>query len=134
MFVEERDSSTRTYSPIDKARKYSETDSHRTFSTWVVADCIFWLHNATVVIGLDPIILGSCYMASPVRIKDSLYKEAKIRASVEHRSTAEQVSYWASLGKACEDNPDLPFLFVKDLLTSQAEADSGLLEEFEFGH
>lgn len=71
-------------------------------------------------------------MASPVRIKDSLYKEAKLRASVEHRSTAEQVSYWASLGKACEDNPDLPFGFIRDILISKAEAEAGQLEKFEF--
>ena len=72
-------------------------------------------------------------MAAPVRIKDELYAEAKVRASAEHRSTAEQVSYWATLGKACEDNPDLPFIFIKDILISKAEADSGQLEEFRFG-
>ena len=72
-------------------------------------------------------------MASPVRIKDTLYEEAKVRASAEHRSTAEQVSYWATLGKACEDNPDLPFNFVRDILISKAEAQAGLLEEFQFG-
>ena len=71
-------------------------------------------------------------MASPVRIKDSLYKEAQVRAVAESRSAAEQVSYWAVLGKACEDNPDLPFPFVKDLLISQAEAKSGMLETFTF--
>jgi hypothetical protein len=71
-------------------------------------------------------------MASPVRIKDSLYEDAKIRASAEHRSTAEQVSYWATLGKACEDNPDLPFGFIRDILISEAEAESGQLEKFEF--
>ena len=72
-------------------------------------------------------------MASPVRIKDCLYEEARIRATAESRSTSEQVSYWATLGKACEDNPDLSFHFVKDLLISNAEAKAGLVEEFKFG-
>jgi hypothetical protein len=72
-------------------------------------------------------------VSSPVRIKETLYEEARARASAEHRSTAEQVSYWATLGKACEDNPDLPFNFVRDLLISKAEAEAGLLEEFQFG-
>jgi|SaaInlStandDraft_1057018.scaffolds.fasta_scaffold103004_2 hypothetical protein len=72
-------------------------------------------------------------MASPVRIREDLYEDAKIRASAEHRSTAEQVSYWATLGKACEDNQDLPFRFIKDIIISKAEAEAGQLEQFKFG-
>lgn len=69
-------------------------------------------------------------MASIVRIKDSLYKEAKIRASAELRSTAEQIEYWVTLGKACEDNPDLPFNVVKDIIQGRIEAEAGLVEKF----
>ena len=78
------------------------------------------------------IATGGICMASAVRIKDALFEDAKIRASAESRSTAEQITYWAPLGKACEDNPELPFSIVKDILISKAEAEAGLLEKFSF--
>jgi hypothetical protein len=78
------------------------------------------------------IATGGIFMASAVRIKDALFEDAKIRASAESRSTAEQITYWATLGKACEDNPELPFSIVKDILISKAEAEAGLLEKFSF--
>lgn len=68
-----------------------------------------------------------------VRIKEEIYQEAQIRAEAESRSTAEQLSYWARLGKTCEENPKLPFQDVKSLLISHAEANAGRLEEYKLG-
>ncbi|PVE05196.1 hypothetical protein B472_16020 [Limnohabitans sp. Rim28] len=60
-------------------------------------------------------------MGTPVRIDDQLYEQAKAHAFAERRSIAGQVEFWAMVGKAALDNPDLPIEFVRDLLIARAE-------------
>jgi len=60
-------------------------------------------------------------MGMPVRIDDQLYEQAKAHAIAEQRSIAGQVEFWAMVGKAALDNPDLPIDFVRDLLVARAE-------------
>ena len=60
-------------------------------------------------------------MSTPVRIDDQLYAQAKVHAIAERRSIAGQVEFWAMVGKAALDNPDLPTDFVRDLLVARAE-------------
>ena len=57
-------------------------------------------------------------MSMPVRIDADLYKRAKKEAAIEHRTIAGQIEYWAKIGRACIDNPDLPVNFVIDSLAS----------------
>ncbi len=56
-----------------------------------------------------------------IRIKQDLYEQAKLDANIEHRSIAGQVEYWARVGRAALDNPDLPVSFVAESLASMAE-------------
>jgi len=60
-------------------------------------------------------------MGMPVRIDQLLYEDAKRQAKAESRTIAGQIEFWAKLGKAALDNPDLPVDFVRDLLISRAE-------------
>lgn len=60
-------------------------------------------------------------MGMPVRIDDDLYEQAKAHAQAERRTIAGQVEFWAMVGKAALDNPDLPVDFVRDLLIARAE-------------
>ena len=60
-------------------------------------------------------------MGRPVRINDVLYREARAHAHAERRTIARQLEFWARMGKAALDNPDLPTEFVKDLLIARAE-------------
>ncbi len=57
----------------------------------------------------------------PVRIDDTLYEQARTEAQIEHRTIAGQIEYWAMLGRASLDNPDLPVIFVAESLTSLRE-------------
>jgi hypothetical protein len=57
-------------------------------------------------------------MSMPVRIEPDLYNRAKKEAAVEHRTIAGQIEFWAQVGRACIDNPDLPVTFVIDSLAS----------------
>jgi hypothetical protein len=60
-------------------------------------------------------------MGMPVRIEDALYENAKTYAKAECRTIAGQIEFWAKVGKAALDNPDLPVDFVRDLLIARAE-------------
>jgi hypothetical protein len=60
-------------------------------------------------------------MGMPVRIDDHLYEQAKAHAHAERRSIAGQLEFWALMGKAALDNPDLPIDFVRELLIARAE-------------
>jgi len=68
-----------------------------------------------------------------IRISDDLAKDAKIRSKVEHRSVTSQVEYWATIGKAAEENPDLPFAFIKETLLALEESKEKGVEEYVFG-
>lgn len=60
-------------------------------------------------------------MGMPVRIDDELYEDAKAHARAECRTIAGQIEFWAKVGKAALDNPDLPVDFVRELLIARAE-------------
>jgi len=60
-------------------------------------------------------------MSVSIRIDDALYDMAKVRAKAEMRSIPQQVAYWAKLGRAALDNPDLPIEFVRDTLIALEE-------------
>ena len=62
-------------------------------------------------------------MSMPVRIEPDLYNRAKREAAVEHRTIAGQIEFWAQVGRACIDNPDLPVNFVIDSLASLETAE-----------
>lgn len=56
-----------------------------------------------------------------IRIDQTLYDQAKADAIAEHRTIAGQVEFWAKVGRAALDNPDLPVSFVAESLASMAE-------------
>lgn len=60
-----------------------------------------------------------------IRIDLSLYNQAKSDAVAEHRTIAGQIEFWAKVGRAALDNPDLPVSFVAESLASMAESHEG---------
>lgn len=56
-----------------------------------------------------------------IRIDKALYDQAKEDAAAEHRTIAGQVEFWAKVGRAALDNPDLPVSFLAESLASMAE-------------
>jgi hypothetical protein len=59
--------------------------------------------------------------STSIRIDQTLYDQAKRDAAAEHRTIAGQVEYWAKVGRAALDNPDLPVGFIAESLSSMAE-------------
>ncbi|ACA98964.1 MULTISPECIES: hypothetical protein [Cyanophyceae] len=71
-------------------------------------------------------------MSVAVRISNSLAIKAKIRSKAMHRSVAGQIEYWAKMGEILEDNPDLSFAFVQEILIGKEEAENSELTPYEF--
>ncbi len=71
-------------------------------------------------------------MSTTQKLFDELIDIGKPHAAAGHRSVPKQIAYWARLGKAVEDNPDLPLQFIKDTLLSAQEAKAGLLTPYHF--
>tara|TARA_B100000959_G_scaffold136406_1_gene143358 strand:+ start:4017 stop:4235 length:219 start_codon:yes stop_codon:yes gene_type:complete len=72
-------------------------------------------------------------MATAIRISEELVNEARKYSRVDHRSLTGQVEHWARIGKCAEENPDLTYNFIKELLIGVEELDRGEKSEYKFG-
>ena len=61
-------------------------------------------------------------MGIPIRIDEGLFQEAKDAAAAEFRTAPLQIQYWARVGKAALDNPDLPIEFIRDILIAKGQS------------
>jgi hypothetical protein len=73
---------------------------------------------------------GGSAVTVNVKLSEALVAEAKRVGSVSHRSLPKQIEYWSQIGKISEENPNLPFSVIKDILTSRTET---AMEEYVFG-
>ncbi len=64
-------------------------------------------------------------MTSAVRITDDLVRDAKTFSKIEKRSITGQIEHWARIGKCAEENSDLTYSFIKDILIGLAELEQG---------
>ncbi len=69
-------------------------------------------------------------MAKSIRMDDNFVQEAQLYAEVNHRSIPKQIEHWAQIGRIAEDNPDLPYEFIRDALIATAEIESGATEPY----
>ena len=71
-------------------------------------------------------------MTTAVRVSGDLVKEAKIYSKIDKRSITGQIEHWARIGKCAEDNPDLTYSLIKEILIGVAELDQGESSEYKF--
>ena len=72
-------------------------------------------------------------MPMSVKLSDELVSQARQYGDIYNRSVPKQIEYWSSIGKIAEENPDLPYSFIKDILLARREAVEGKVTPFEFG-
>ena len=60
-------------------------------------------------------------MSINVKLSESLVEQAKMFGSVEHRSVPKQIEYWSQIGKIAQENPDLPFSLIREILIADQE-------------
>ncbi len=70
-------------------------------------------------------------MSTAIKVSEELVASAKPYAAATQRSVTKQIEYWAKLGKAAEDNPDLPINMILDILVRLEEAKAGMLKEYK---
>ena len=69
-------------------------------------------------------------MSINVKLSESLVDQAKRYAAIEHRSLPKQIEYWSRIGKIAEENPDLPYSMIRDILVADQEE---AVSEYRFG-
>ena len=70
-------------------------------------------------------------MSTSLRITDELVREAKIFSKIDKRSLTGQIEYWARIGKCAEENPDLTYSLIKEILIGLAELEQGESSEYQ---
>jgi len=71
-------------------------------------------------------------MAKSVKLSEEILADAQIMSKSFNRSISGQIEHWAKIGKIAEENPDLTYEFIKDIIISQNEAEAGRLEKYSF--
>jgi hypothetical protein len=72
-------------------------------------------------------------MATAVRISENLLSDARKYSKVDHRSITGQIEHWARIGKCAEENPDLTYDLIKEILIGIEELDQGEKTGYSFG-
>lgn len=68
-------------------------------------------------------------MSVNVKLSENLVEQAKRYAHIQHRSLPKQIEYWSRIGKIAEENPDLPYAMIRDILIADQEE---VIGEYEF--
>jgi len=69
-------------------------------------------------------------MATSVRLDDVFVEDVKTHAEAMSRSVPKQIEHWAKIGRIAEDNPDLTFSFINEILLAKAEMDNGKVKKY----
>ena len=72
-------------------------------------------------------------MSNAVRVSEDLLREAKIFSKIDKRSVTGQIEHWARIGKCAEENPDLTYSLIKEILIGLVELEEGESSEYRFG-
>ena len=72
-------------------------------------------------------------MVASIKLSESLIQDAKSASKITKRTLSEQIEYWVYLGKAADENPDLPVHILQDILVSREEMNLNTLSRFHFG-
>ncbi len=71
-------------------------------------------------------------MSTTVKLSGNIISEAKIISKVLNRSVAGQIEHWAKIGRLAEENPDLSYELIKNILIAREEAEAGKLKPYHF--
>ncbi len=60
-----------------------------------------------------------------IKLPETLIAEAQAAAETTNRTLQEQVEHWIKIGMIVEENPDLPYEFIQQILIAKEEVESG---------
>lgn len=70
--------------------------------------------------------------AESLRLPASLIDPARIASQTTQRSIPKQIEHWAMIGRIAEENPDMTYQEISNLLLAEAEFQNGETEAFVF--
>ena len=68
-----------------------------------------------------------------VKLSGKIIADADKYAAVFSRSIPKQIEHWVKIGRIAEENPDLPYNFIKDILLSLEESKTEKPIPYKFG-
>ena len=68
-----------------------------------------------------------------IRLDQDFVERARVMSKALNRTPPKQIEHWTKIGEIMEDNPDLPYEFVKQAIIAKAEREAGKLESYTFG-
>ena len=71
-------------------------------------------------------------VSSAVRLSEDIMKAAISSAPIHSRSVPKQIEHWVKIGKIAEENPHLPYNFIKGVMEARGEMERGEVSAFEF--
>ena len=71
-------------------------------------------------------------VTNSIRISKDIMKAAIISAPINSRSVPKQIEHWVKIGRIAEENPDLPYGFIRGVLEAKAEIENGDVSAFAF--
>ncbi len=71
-------------------------------------------------------------MSHTIKLSAEMFDQAYKYAKVENRSIPKQIEYWSRIGKIAEENPDLNYAAIKQILLSLEDVNSGNVSEYKF--
>jgi len=72
-------------------------------------------------------------MSIAVNLDEKLVNDARSQSKVLSRSVTKQIEHWARIGHIAEDNPDLTYSQIKDILLGMEDSNSGNTEDYKRG-
>ena len=68
-----------------------------------------------------------------IRLPKDIIESAQQYGKIFSRSAPKQISYWIKIGKLAEENPDIPFSMLQDILLGLEEVKNKQTTEYSFG-
>jgi hypothetical protein len=71
-------------------------------------------------------------MVQAVKLSEQIISDARIMSHALNRSVAGQIEHWAKIGKIAEENPDLTYEMIKNILIAREEVKAAHLSTYPF--
>jgi hypothetical protein len=71
-------------------------------------------------------------MSQAVKLSKQVIEDARIMSHALNRSVSGQIEHWAKIGKIAEENPDLTYELIKNILIAREEAKAKKLSPYQF--
>jgi hypothetical protein len=71
--------------------------------------------------------------STAIRLSEDIVRTAGVYAPVNSRSVPKQIEHWVKIGKIAEENPDLPYEFIKRIIETREEMKTEKPAPYVFG-